>query len=574
MRLNRRDLTLAFVLLTVALTLRLHQLDRRVLGHPENYVPGIELPDWVMMPVERNDLQGVMRATAHDGHPPGYFLAMLPWVQAFGNGLVALRLPSSILGALSVLLLLQIALRESDRQAAWLAAVLLAFNGFHIYWSQTARMYVPAGFLCLLSTYLLLRISEDGRTVWQLLYVAATSLALWTQIYCWPLVFGQIVYCALRSIWSERKWTEMPAQLVPAQLVPAQLASVILAAPVVSLAIYQNPGTRWHEPAWQYFQFGNLFGQTGFEPSMAETFAGYVAAVLCLTLVSVSLLSQDAPRPETAASREDEPAQHRVFTPLRLLLLGSLVTVAMLVFAAMAPPKPQYHRLTLYVVAFIPICAACSAGWLPRLLEKTNVHLPAGISLGFAQLSFLLALVPFLCVVLVSAVRAMYVARGTIVFLPFLLLAAAVGIRTAWQNRWLGAVVCALTLGLHIWSIAYWSRAETSPVDYRQFAEEWNSQLLPSDGIVVRHDYRLAPIFYYMPDRLDQFTNAQTAGNQLTDELHDRLETKPARVWVVGFPLDEGHQRLLDAVAGAGYREHIWIESRQADGILFQLDPK
>src|SRR5688572_6466677 len=123
-----------------ALALRLHGLGDRMLSHPENFAPGLPMPEWVRFPPPSHDVESVLRGNLIDGHPPGYFLGLLAWSKAFGASLTSLRLPSALLGALSVGLLALIALREGNRWTALLAAALLALHGHHLYWSQLARM--------------------------------------------------------------------------------------------------------------------------------------------------------------------------------------------------------------------------------------------------------------------------------------------------------------------------------------------------------------------------------------------------------------------------------------------------
>jgi predicted membrane-bound mannosyltransferase len=186
-------------LFAVALLVRLEGLERRMLCHPENFVPGLSVPTWASSPPPADDLEAVLRRTPMDGHPPLYMLAMLPWVQAFGTGLGALRMPSVIFGVLSVVLLWRIGLREGGRWTALLAAALLALNGHHVFWSQMARMYVMASCLCLASTLCLLRLLAHGRRSDEALYVATTTAAVWTTEFGWPFLFAQLVWSTLES---------------------------------------------------------------------------------------------------------------------------------------------------------------------------------------------------------------------------------------------------------------------------------------------------------------------------------------------------------------------------------------
>ena len=70
--LNKRiNLTAAllFLIVLVGGGLRLHGLETRTFGHPENYVPGIKEPIWVHSPPHRKDLKSVFRVNLSDAIP-------------------------------------------------------------------------------------------------------------------------------------------------------------------------------------------------------------------------------------------------------------------------------------------------------------------------------------------------------------------------------------------------------------------------------------------------------------------------------------------------------------------------
>ena len=93
----------------------------------------------------------------------GYYLAMFGWTRLFGTTEMALRLPGALLGTASVWLIYCIGARVWFPAVGALAAVMLALHGFHIQWSQNARMYVPAAFLALLATWFLLAVADSSR---------------------------------------------------------------------------------------------------------------------------------------------------------------------------------------------------------------------------------------------------------------------------------------------------------------------------------------------------------------------------------------------------------------------------
>ena len=97
-----------------------------------------------------------------DKHPPLYYLLLHGWTRLFGTSDVAVRSLGVGLGALAVWptfgLGLALNRRASRaRRGAWLAAVLVAFNPFLIWYSQEARMFMPATTFGLWGLYAWLR---------------------------------------------------------------------------------------------------------------------------------------------------------------------------------------------------------------------------------------------------------------------------------------------------------------------------------------------------------------------------------------------------------------------------------
>jgi len=91
-----------------------------------------------------------------DNHPPLYYLTLKAWTDIFGYSEMSLRFPSVLFGVGTILLTYTIANALSNGKK-WkfpeMAAILLATSGFHIYYSQEARMYSMAAFFATLSIY-------------------------------------------------------------------------------------------------------------------------------------------------------------------------------------------------------------------------------------------------------------------------------------------------------------------------------------------------------------------------------------------------------------------------------------
>lgn len=83
----------------------------------------------------------VIAATAQDNYPPLHNLVLAASMSLLGDGAVALRLPSAILGVANVFAIYWVSTLIAGRTAGLLSALLLALSGYHVWYSQEARMY-------------------------------------------------------------------------------------------------------------------------------------------------------------------------------------------------------------------------------------------------------------------------------------------------------------------------------------------------------------------------------------------------------------------------------------------------
>jgi mannosyltransferase len=122
----------------------------------------------------RQDVATLIRLNAGDNHPPGYYLGLKFWIDAFGSSEFALRLFSVLPGAAAVWLVWCIGRRlfPANPKIGLAATALTAFSPFQIYFSQEVRNYAIMEFSVLLATLCWLRALENNS--WQ----SWTGLAL------------------------------------------------------------------------------------------------------------------------------------------------------------------------------------------------------------------------------------------------------------------------------------------------------------------------------------------------------------------------------------------------------------
>ncbi|HLB21098.1 MAG TPA: glycosyltransferase family 39 protein [Solirubrobacteraceae bacterium] len=132
-------------LIVLAAALRLATLDQQSFWYDEAFTP---------VHVLHSGLGATLRAVVHhENTPPLWYL--LAWADArlFGDGALALRLPSALAGILTVPVVWAIARRLAGRRAAVIAAAIVAVNPLFLWYSQEARAY---GLFVLTSTLAML----------------------------------------------------------------------------------------------------------------------------------------------------------------------------------------------------------------------------------------------------------------------------------------------------------------------------------------------------------------------------------------------------------------------------------
>jgi 4-amino-4-deoxy-L-arabinose transferase-like glycosyltransferase len=345
------------VILMIGAVLRLHNVGYRTLDHPEVYAPGIDLPWHLSNPNPRFSLWQTLAGTiVGEPHPPGYYVVMLAWTRWFGSSILALRLPSVLFGVASILLIYVLARDTEDTLTALLAAAMLALNGHHLYWSQTARMYSMACFLGLLSTVLLvIMVKQAARQLtYRVLYVIFTVAGLAMHVYVWPVFVTQALWVFA---------TNLRAQRSLLGLLRLQLFTFIVATPLVAVAVYQSgaatrPGTLTPlEGVLSFFQSGSLFEINPLAVSMASVKA--VAAILALLATALLLASAVLrKRDDEATDRQSiGDVQRYRGPPLAVTaIVGVLMALSILAFAYVASTLlPRRSTRVIIVTSILPI---------------------------------------------------------------------------------------------------------------------------------------------------------------------------------------------------------------------------
>jgi hypothetical protein len=545
---SRQWLLLGAVIL-LALGLRLPALDAATVTHPEFYMPGIDVPEYVHHPVTRTTLPEVIRSvwSRSDIHPPGFYIGALGWTNVFGTSHWALRLPAALIGTATVVLLFLLGRRTDNALTGALAASMLALHGFHVSKSTMAELWIWPAFWAVLSVWLLRGLLVRTEPVRALLYVATLAVALWSEYSLWLFVATQIVYVALCGC---------RAPAAPT-LLRLQAQAVVLGLPVL-IHLRQDLGSGDTSYLSQspvellpiFLGFGSAAAidtvPRWFGGSALEDAVRWLIAALGTALLVIGLRRHQA---GLEAPPPSDDVGSRWWLPIAALNAAVLVAYPLVV--------PSGWKLSLLLglagfgaaVAWKPVVGAI---WptLSRALRPL-AGAPGLAALLRDPIAWHALAFPFFAVV-ASLFTPMLAPRVLLSATPFLLLTMARGLRHLFAPGRFAIAwpVAALVLGILAFT-AYDARTRpTSTREYRAVAAGLDARREPDDVIVTRYDWFSAPLHYYLTqDRYDFIRLGDLPGR-------DRAEIRRAWLIVYGDPeADRARAELarFEEALGSGF---------------------
>lgn len=552
--------------------LRVHNVDHRSLDHPEVYAPGIDLPWNLSNPNPRFSLWQTLAGTiAGEPHPPGYYIVMLGWTKWFGSSIFSLRLPSVLFGIASILLIYVLAAHTENTLTGLVAATMLAANGLHLYWSQTARMYSMACFLGLLSTVLLVLLVKAAvrRRTYSVLYFLFTVAGLATHVYVWAVFATQALWVFARSL---RHHNALPS------LLRLQIFVCIAASPLLAIATYQNDAaTRptMLDPSQgilRFLQLGSLLETDPMTASLASlnTVLSIMALLSSLLLLASAALSKRENQSAVPRITEGDIKQAAVPTLKVTITVGVLVALSILAFAyAASTILPERNIGRVIAISVLPIALAfveflIGRHW--RRLQGLQMSLDKRVTLPLSlrSLNFFLAILPFTLIAGISLLNPILIQRGTLLFVPYLLIVLSSGLVSLIQRdkRWVSIVL--ILAVIHCSSVFHYKSKPSNP-DYKSLAERWRPLIEESDLILVHgrghpYDWIVAPIFYYLNAGRYRFV-----GRDFAKEIRNHPDS---RVWVLSFSAVPTEKEVTDTLAD--YRVHEHVKARNISAKLYR----
>jgi hypothetical protein len=523
------------------------------LNHMEVYIPGIPLPDGISEPPPRLDwFSALTWGFFKEPHPVGFFLAMFGWTKLFGIGVAALRMPSALLGVLSIPVVFRLGKLVYDWKVGLIAAGFLALHGFHIHTSVWARMFVPETFLGLIATWLLIEIlrARRRRGILEGLYVLTMFVGFNTEWFFWPLIGTHFVWALLHY-----KKDGETARLLYLQVLSMLLGAFTLSQVAATAGLAASGSRASFRIFREYFSFGIFYnpGLTDLHPRhWPITLIGFAF------IVSLALLWRAFAIKPAHAFVSD------TVTPLpKLPLLGTAAGMT-IIMAALVPLATTYIAKTKYlpqvaaIVVFpalallgLPV-AAILGPWARSCRDALERRYPS-VSVLTSPIG-LLAVFPFLMVCAAALARPMVDRQALVIFIPYLLILIAAGTREFARRRSLAiplAIVLPLLFAASAWHFLWMPQSYR---DYASLARELNARMSKEDVVfVIPAKWYVTPLFYYVDK------------SRLVAADYAHYSAKPnARVWVVLFEDEQPAPMIQDAITGLSLSGKFDVSGGQA----------
>ena len=170
-----------------------------------------------------------------DRHPPLHHLALWLTVKVFGDGELAVRIPSIIAGTLAIPALYLLGRELYDRRTGLVAAAFGAASPMLIWYSQEARMYAFVELFGLLALWTQLRAIRNPSIGNWAAYILATAALLWSHY------FGLLLIGVQQLIWIgvliHRRRTGEPVRAISLGFV---YSLAVLAMQLVPLLVFAH----------------------------------------------------------------------------------------------------------------------------------------------------------------------------------------------------------------------------------------------------------------------------------------------------------------------------------------------
>ena len=126
-------------------------------------------------------------------NPPGFEFLLHFWIRIFGDGAVAVRIPSVIFASVSAAVVYQIGKENLSRLGGLTAALLFSFASYHTYFSHEARAYAAFTCFSILSIYWFLGLASESKKVHLVLFTLTNIVLIYLHYFGFLVLFAEVV---------------------------------------------------------------------------------------------------------------------------------------------------------------------------------------------------------------------------------------------------------------------------------------------------------------------------------------------------------------------------------------------
>lgn len=184
-----------------------------------------------------------------------YYLILHYWIRIFGNSEYAVRALSAIIGSLTIIPFFYMGKRLFDYHTGIIAIILLAFNPYHIWYSQEVRSYILAICFVIISSYAFWRIIHGSSWGWWVVYVGVTGLTFHLHYYIGWLVLAENVFYLVVLIGRGKGTVGIPSPPKVGYWILAQLLIATIALPAA--AIFSHMLVDRNQWGWMPERYGS-----------------------------------------------------------------------------------------------------------------------------------------------------------------------------------------------------------------------------------------------------------------------------------------------------------------------------
>jgi hypothetical protein len=164
------------------------------------------------------------QVASSERNPPLYYALEWTWTHFFGTGVFSLRAPSAAFGTLTVPFAYLAGRELASKRAGLIAALLVAFNPYLIWYSQTARSYALLVLASTAALYFFAKVLRSPDRRWLVCWALASALAICSHYFgAFPFI-AEAGWLLFRREWRPRALAATAAvALVGLALVPLAL---------------------------------------------------------------------------------------------------------------------------------------------------------------------------------------------------------------------------------------------------------------------------------------------------------------------------------------------------------------